>query len=438
MTDIPHSLPDLAHALRSGDLPLVDYLAALEARIAAVDPALEALMPEPGRFNRLRREAAALEARYPQPDDRPALFGVPVGVKDILHADGLVTTAGSRLPIEELQGPESAVVTALKQAGALVLGKTVSTEFAYFGPGPTRNPHNPAHTPGGSSSGSAAAVAAGLAPLALGTQTVGSIIRPAAFCGVVGFKPSHERTSRAGVIPLAPSLDHVGVFAVDVLGARLVASVICAGWRPEVPARRPVLAVPDGPYLTYASAEALAHFEASVQALGEAGYTVLRVDAMPDFLEIGARHNLIVAAEAAQVHAPWFDRYRALYHPKTVDLIERGRQISSEALTQALLGRRELRHALTHLMNLHGVDLWLSPAAPGPAPHGLDSTGDPVMNFPWTHSGLPAVAVPSGWAANGLPLGLQISARWQADELLLAWVAAIETIVHPSPQRTAV
>jgi Asp-tRNA(Asn)/Glu-tRNA(Gln) amidotransferase A subunit family amidase len=147
---------------------------------------------------------------------------------------------------------------------------------------------------------------------------------------------------------------------------------------------------------------------------------------MPDFLEIGARHNRIVAAEAAQVHAPWFDRYRDRYHARTVELVERGRGISEDELAQALQGRQKLRHELTHLMNLHGVDVWVSPAAPGPAPHGLDSTGDPVMNFPWSHSGLPAVTVPSGLAANGLPLGLQMAARWQADELLLAWAEGME------------
>ena len=430
-------LPSLVSALRAGDLDLFDYLAWLEARVAEVDPGIKSLMPEPGRFERLRREAAALLARYPDPSQRPLLFGVPVGIKDILHVDGLPTTAGSQLPPEELHGPESAVVAQLKQAGALILGKTVSTEFAYFGPGPTRNPHNPAHTPGGSSSGSAAAVAAGLTPLAVGTQTVGSIIRPAAFCGVVGYKPSYDRTSRHGVIPLAPSLDHIGLFAADAAGVRLGASLIAQGWRPEAPRRRPVLAVPEGPYLTYAGDEALAAFGEAVRRLRDAGYAVLPVAAMPDLLEIGARHNLIVAAEAAQVHAPWFDRYRDRYHPKTVEVVERGRQVAPEALAQALGGRRRLRHELTHLMNLHGVDLWLSPAAPGPAPYSLESTGDPVMNFPWTHSGLPAVTIPSGLAANGLPLGLQLAGRWWADELVLAWAEELAPIVQSSEQRAA-
>ncbi|MBI4771596.1 MAG: amidase, partial [Chloroflexi bacterium] len=234
MLEPPYSLPDLAGALRNGDLPLTTYLAALEAHFSAREPAVLAFLPEPDRFDRLRREAAALLERYPDPDARPPLFGAPVGVKDIFHVAGFPTRAGSRLPPEALAGPEADSVRALKAAGALILGKTVSTEFAYFGPGPTRNPHAPDHTPGGSSSGSAAAVAAGLCPLALGTQTIGSIIRPAAFCGVVGFKPGYERVSRAGVIPLSPSLDHVGVFAAEVAGVALAARVLVGDWRLEI------------------------------------------------------------------------------------------------------------------------------------------------------------------------------------------------------------
>ncbi|MBL8055948.1 MAG: Asp-tRNA(Asn)/Glu-tRNA(Gln) amidotransferase GatCAB subunit A, partial [Anaerolineales bacterium] len=204
--ELPASLPELAAALRSGALPLDAYLAALEARFTEREPAVLAFMPEPGRWDRLRQAARALLARYPDPQTRPPLFGVAVGVKDIFHVDGLPTTGGSQLPPDVLRGPQAESVTRLLAAGALILGKTVSTEFAYFGPGPTRNPHNPAHTPGGSSSGSAAAVAAGLAPLALGTQTIGSLIRPASFCGVVAFKPSYERVSRAGVIPVSAAL----------------------------------------------------------------------------------------------------------------------------------------------------------------------------------------------------------------------------------------
>jgi len=154
------------------------------------------------------------------------------------------------------------------------------------------------------------------------------------------------------------------------------------------------------------------------------------IEAMPDFEAIGARHNLIVAAEAAHVHATWFTRYGELYHPKTVDLIRRGQSVSDDTLAQALSGCEKLRSELTALMDQNGIDVWISPAAPGPAPQGLDSTGNPVMNLPWTHSGLPTLNLPAGTNAAGLPLGLQVAARWYADEVLLAWAGEMEQSVR--------
>jgi len=411
----------------------VDLLARideLEERFNAREPVVRAFVPEEGRFARLRREAGALLERYSEPGTRPPLFGVLVGVKDIFRVDGFLTRAGSKLPPHLFQGREAESVTALKNAGALVLGKTVTTEFAYFAPGPTRNPHNPEHTPGGSSSGSAAAVSAGFCSLALGTQTIGSITRPAAFCGVVGYKPSYDRISRAGVIPLSPSLDHVGAFTPDVDGARRAARVLCRDWvLVNGNSRLPVLGIPEGPYLTSATGEGLAHFSAVCERLAASGYEVRPVKAMPDFEDIRARHNLIVAAEAARVHAEWFPRYGDLYHAKTADLIRRGQPVSDAELSQALAGREKLRQELISLMDGHSLDLWISPSAPGPAPKGLDSTGDPVMNVPWTHSGLPTLNLPSGVNAVGLPLGLQLAGRWYADEALLAWAGDIERVV---------
>src|SRR5688572_1972244 len=248
-------LAPLAEALRTGQCDLQDYLNKLEAQFEAENERILAFLPEEGRFQRLQREVQELETRYPDPESRPPLYGVPIGVKDIFHVDGFPTQAGSKLPAELLAGREARSVRQLKGAGALILGKTVTTEFAYFGPGPTRNPCNVEHTPGGSSSGSAAAVASGLCPLALGTQTVGSIIRPAAFCGVIGFKPSRGRISTAGVIPLSPTLDHVGFFTQDVAGAELAASVLCEGWRhiSLSPRRGLVLGIPRGAYLDRAT-----------------------------------------------------------------------------------------------------------------------------------------------------------------------------------------
>ena len=428
-----------------------DVLAAIdqvEALFNAREHDVLAFMPEDGRFDRLRREARQLLDRYPQPEQRPSLFGVLVGVKDIFRVDGFPTRAGSSLPPDLFAGEEAESVTCLKQAGALVLGKTVSTEFAYFAPGPTRNPRDLQHTPGGSSSGSAAAVAAGLCPMALGTQTIGSIIRPAAFCGVIGYKPSYDRISRSGVIPLSPSLDHVGLFAAKVEDVVHAAKILIRDWRlrsvpvgletakrpfgigdlarnAEIARRKPVLGIPVGPYLDRATEEGRLQFHGVCTRLVEDGYLIAPIEAMLDFEDIFNRHNLIVAAEAARVHAEWFARYADLYHPKTAELIRRGQAVSDEAFADALQGCTQLRTELGELMDAHHIDLWIAPAATGPAPLGLESTGDPVMNLPWTYSGLPAISLPCGTNETGLPFGLQVVGGWYQDEQLLAWAEAL-------------
>src|SRR5690606_16531226 len=186
------------------------YLEQMCRRIDHIDPEVKAMLPESDRLHRLRAEAALLREQSQTPDDYPPLFGALVGVKDVFHVDGFVTRAGSEVPPELFAGPEAAVVRLLREAGALIAGKTVTTEFAYMEPGPTRNPHNLEHTPGGSSSGSAAAVAAGMVNLAVGTQTIGSVIRPAAYCGIVGFKPTLNRIPTEGLVYFSPTIDHVG------------------------------------------------------------------------------------------------------------------------------------------------------------------------------------------------------------------------------------
>ena len=427
--DLDASLAVIASELRSGSWSLLDYLAALEARFHEREPDVLAFVPEDGRFHRLSQQAQDLIEKYPHPANRPPLFGVPLGVKDIFQVDGFTTRAGSQLPPDILQGSEAPSVTTLRRAGALILGKTVTTEFAYFGPGLTRNPHNPNHTPGGSSSGSAAAVGAGLSPLAFGTQTIGSVNRPAAFCGTVGYKPTYNRIDKSGVLPLSLSLDHVGCFTVDVAGMELVAGLLCQHWQLIVTEKKPVLGIPEGPYLQRASEEGRTHFRQACRQLHDAGFIVKSVPTMPDFDAIYAQHNLIVAAEAARFHADWYAIHQEKYHWKTAELIERGQQIKDKQLEKAITGRIALRETLLQLMDRHGLDLWLSPSAPGAAPAGLDSTGDPVMNLPWTYSGLPTLTLPAGKNEVGLPLGLQLTGRWFGDEAMLSFASQIEPIV---------
>lgn len=386
----------------------------LEAAFAAREGEVQAFLPEPNRFARLRVEAAELEERFP--GAKPPLFGVPVGIKDIFHVDGFETRGGSRLPPSVLAGPEAVSVTQLKEAGALIVGKTVSTEFAYFAPGPTRNPHDLERTPGGSSSGSAAAVAAGLCDLALGTQTIGSICRPASYCGVIGFKPSYGMVSTEGVIPLAQSLDHVGWFTRDLQLSELAMAVFRADWSAEVIHRdRPVLGVPRGPYLEHAASGGAVFRGFSESLARDHGLEVRAVDAFLDFDAIASRHRRLVAAECAANHEEWFQHFGELYDSRTADLIRDGQTVGAAELAEARAGRKKLRSELHALMDEHELDVWISPASPGPAPRGLDSTGDPVMNLPWTHAGLPTLSVPLMASPEGLPMGLQISARFGQD-----------------------
>lgn len=416
----------LANNLRSGEISIDEYLEELESNFQKTEPSIHSFVPEENRFQRIRQDAQGLVSKYPQPLSRPPLFGLPIGIKDIFRVDGFDTRAGSELPANTFEGAEARSVSILKSAGALIMGKTITTEFAYFGPGPTRNPHNLEHTPGGSSSGSAAAVAARLCPIATGTQTIGSIVRPASFCGVVGYKPSYDRITRSGVIPLAPSLDHVGVFGNDVASVELAASVLCRDWQLAVTEMKPVLGVPEGEYLERATPEGRMHFESTCQKLESNGYLIRRVREFNDFDAIVERHRMILAAEAAQVHAQWFAEYGYLYHKTMVDLIETGRDISVGELAESLNGRLDLRRQMTEEMDRYGVDLWICPSAPGPAPRGLASTGDPVMNLPWTHCGLPAVNLPVDQPMDSLPMGLQIVGRWYEDEALLEWSVQLE------------
>ena len=416
-----------ANQLRDGSLNVDAYVSALIDGFEAEEPTIFSFVPEARRWDRVAAEASALIERWPEPASRPPLFAVPIGVKDIFHVEGMLTRGGSSLPPEVLASAESDAVTRLKQAGALVLGKTITTEFAYFGPGPARNPHNPLHTPGGSSSGSAAAVGAGIVPIALGTQTIGSINRPAAFCGCVGFKPSYDRVSRAGVLELSRSHDHIGVLADGVDSAELAIAAMMADWRGATAGNgvKPTLAVPIGPYLHRATDACLQHFHEAIAALEAAGYVVKRVEAMADFDRLEMQHRRLMAVEAARYHAQ-FAEYHVLYHEKTLELIAAGQGVSDADVSADIQAKCDLATDLTALMDAHDIDVWLTPASIGPAPRGHASTGDPIMQLPWTMAGLPTLNIPWGMI-DGMPMGLQFIGRFGSDEALFAYGRELET-----------
>ncbi len=419
--DVP--LGETVRRIQNGVLPVEDLIHTLCDRIEAVDDRIQSLLPEENRRGRLLADLSMLENKYPDPLLRPPLFGIPVGVKDIFRADGFETRAGSRLPASLFEGRESAVVSALKKAGALILGKTVSTEFAWFQPGPTCNPHKPGHTPGGSSSGSAAAVAAGFTPLALGTQTIGSISRPASYCGVFGFKPSLGRIPTTGVIPFSPSLDHVGFFTHDIEGVELVCGLLVKGWKQQAAmiAEKPVLGIPTGDYLHQAEPGILQWFDKKMANLKQAGFRFIETDVFGDIQCINAAHRQIIARDFAATHNSWFHDFGGLYSDHSIQLINEGQKVSDQNVKEAQQMRAALNQQMNQTAVREGVDVWLSPSSVDAAPQGLQSTGSPLMNLPWTFLGCPTLSLPAGKNPSDLPLGIQAATASGEDELLIGW-----------------
>ncbi len=412
------TVTELSARIRSGELSPVSLVEALLARIDALDPKVKAWVT-------VDRQGALESARHVEAQTgrpRGVLHGVPVGLKDIYHAVGMTTTAGAGVFAHERPAEDAESVARLRRAGAIVLGKTATTEFAYLDPAETRNPWNPEHTPGGSSSGSAAAVAARMVPLALGSQTVGSTLRPAAYCGVVGFKPTHGRISCRGVLPLAWSLDHVGIICRSVADAALVLQVL-AGHDPGDPlsAREPVadyvgfvaraerpprLGLPRQFFLERASPEVATHLEVIAQTLARSGASVEEVKLPASFEGIHEAGTRVMQVEAAAFHAAPCAAHAEHYRPKIRGLIETGLKVGGIEYVAAQQHCRRFRAEMTPLFERS--DALLMPVAGTPAPKGLGFTGDPTFCAPWSFAGLPAIALPSGLAQEGLPLAIQL------------------------------
>lgn len=424
------SLAAISVALKSNTLDLKEYINQTLDRIAEVDSEIHSLLPERGRKKRLLAEAEALQKKYPKPNQRPPLYGVLVGIKDIYRVDKLPTKAGSKLPAAAFAAPESAAVTRLKAAGALILGKTVSTEFAYFSPGPTRNPRNPDYTPGGSSSGSAAAVAAGLCPLALGTQTIASLIRPAAYCGIIGFKPSFGRISTDGIFPFAPSADHAGFFTQDVAGAILAASVLIPDWDASIRVRtKPRIFLPSDAFLVQANCNAYNRFYEKVDLLTRRGYEIMSYPLFRDINTINKVHRELIAAEFALNHKQLYAQFGELYSEPSAELYKQGKKVSKAALLADSALQHTYRQTVKDVMLQEGIDIWISPATTSSAPKGLASTGSPLMSLPWTFTGLPSITIPAGKSSHNMPLGMQLVAGFGRDESLLQYAAELYQII---------
>lgn len=361
---------------------------------------------------------------------RGPIHGLPIAVKDIIDTEDMPTGYGS--PIHDGHRPslDAACVRILREAGAIIFGKTVTTEFAAFQPGKTRNPHNPAHTPGGSSSGSAAAVAAGMVPVALGTQTAGSVIRPAAFCGVVGFKPGFGRIDTAGVHPFAPSLDTVGMFARKVNDLEHVASALMGAGLTAPNPDAMAVALFRTPWWDQLGAESRARLDQVAGLFDDAGARVADLaDPEPPagFPDINDAQNTIMWHEGATSLAEVIDDLRL-----SDDLRARLQEGAAAAPEQVDRARRVIADAGAAIdAALNRFDVILTPSAPGEAPR-LAATGDPLFNRAWTALGVPAITLPAGTGALGLPLGVQLIGAKGRDARLLAAASWAEAVLARS------
>ena len=463
---------EAARQIRTGRLSATAYLNACLDRIDAHEPAI-------ATWVHLDRDGARHAAQEREWEGARglgdgALHGIPVAVKDNIDVAGLPTTAGAGPFAHRAPTTDATAVARLRGQGAMILGKVTTTAFAFLDPSPTRNPWNLAHTPGGSSSGSAAAVAARMVPLALGTQTVGSVLRPAAYCGIVGFKPSYGRISTAGVVPLAWSLDHVGIFSRSVEDAALTFKVLSSADGSDPRASEGFddalagLVDPPAPRLGFlrpllerTTPEMSAHLETVVQTLRDQGASVVEVDLPPSFgNDAGALWTTTVAnegpaqpmparsfsgihdatltvlqAESAAAHHELFATHKEDFPPKIRQALAGGQVIPAVAFLLAQEVRKRFRHEAAALAVRY--DALLTPTVGAPAPKGLEATGDPYYCAPWSAAGMPAIALPSGLAEDGLPLSVQLVGAPFAETRLLAASAWCEHVLGFDRQPSA-
>jgi Asp-tRNA(Asn)/Glu-tRNA(Gln) amidotransferase A subunit family amidase len=390
-----------------------DYIEALLARVAEREPGIQAwAFLDPDKLRAAARQADAGPVRGP-------LHGVPIGIKDVIATADQPTEYNS--PIYRGHRPKIDAVTVarLRAAGALVMGKTVTTEFAYMRPGPTRNPHDPQRTPGGSSSGSAAAVADRMVPVALGTQTGGSTIRPAAFCGVYGYKPALGRFDAGGLKYLAPSLDTIGLMARDLDDLALVASVLANAEAPMMTADQPpafVIYQPIG--VAQADASALACVERVGEQAAARRASVRRLAAPDWFTDLDVAHRAIMSAEVARSFAKEWRDTRGDLSPELASFIEQGLRRTEDELAHGWAAVARSRNWFAEA--IRPGELLLTLPAAGEAPIGLASTGNAQFNRLWTLLHLPCLTLPAGNGPNGMPLGVQVVETRGAEASLFA------------------
>jgi aspartyl-tRNA(Asn)/glutamyl-tRNA(Gln) amidotransferase subunit A len=420
----PISIVEAARLLRAGKLTPLELFGRCLDQIHKYDDTLHAwvLVDEAGAFQAATertREAALGQWRGP-------LHGIPVGIKDIIDVQGLATGAGSPLGGRQAAAADAPVVAALRRAGAVILGKTVTVEFACFDPSPTRNPWNPAHTPGGSSSGSAAALAMGMCLGALGTQTGGSLVRPATYCGVAACKPTFGKLSTEGIVPVSASLDHVGPMARKVGDLALLLDCLLGEARPRPlrPWGPPRLGLLDTTVLAEADEAVRQATQAALAELAQAGAEIQMLSLPRIFADVLKMHRQIMAVEAAAYHRERFASHRLRYGPMIAALLDEGLTIAAVDYVAAKTWHREFRRQAAELLD--GLDALVMPSTHTTAPATLATTGTPHFQAPWSLARLPVVSIPCAVAVDGMPAGMQLIGRADDEAKLLRMAAWCE------------
>ena len=431
---------EAAKQIKSRDLSPVELVESLLSQYDSLEPSLNAWVY-------LDREALLADAQQKQEELEKGvnvgpLHGVPIGLKDIYYTAGIPTTACSKVYEEFVPEYDATTVTLLKNAGAIMMGKTVTTEFACMDPSPTKNPWNPAHTPGGSSSGSAVAVATRMCPAALGSQTVGSVLRPASYNGVVGFKPTFGRVSRYGVIPVSWSLDHVGWMARSVEDAALLMQVMAVADPNEpitvgLPAddfmaglashSAPRIGLIRRFFYDNSDEETRKHTDGIVDQLSRAGATIEEIP-LPDSIDTAIEdQRTIMAVEGAAFHQPMYERQSQDYQPKLREMLRQGLATDGQTYSRALERRQQFTAEMQALAGK--ADVLLTPSTPTPALPDITNTGNTMFQGPWTSCGLPVITIPSGLAASGLPFGIQLASAPFSEPKLLAAARWCENVL---------
>ncbi|MCW5300371.1 amidase [Herbaspirillum lusitanum] len=410
----------LARRIAAGELPAQDAMAEACERIAASEPEIQAFVATLDRATALSHAAQA----------RGPLAGLAVAVKDIFDTADLPTAYGSSIYAGYQPGSDAAIVSLIRRAGGTVIGKTVTCEFAYMAPTQTRNPADLRRTAGGSSSGSAAAVAAGMVPFAIGTQTGGSTIRPASFCGIAGYKPSYDLFPTPGMKYFSWSLDTVGLFAATVTDVAWFAEALIGRSlaRSPLDMRQLVVGIPQAYPWEAPSASATQAVQQASTAIEAAGGKVRQI-ALPAWIgELYRAHAPLQEYEATQTLAFEFDRHRGSLSPMLGDFLQRAQRIS---VVQYDAARKLIDDAKMQMDSLfEGIDVLLTPSAPGEAPMGWTSTGDPAFNKVWTLLGTPCVSVPGLSGLEGCPMGVQVIAPPWQDQRCLAAAALVEAAIR--------